>query len=944
MTGGVQRQAVDAGPSQCVDALNVTNEGGDLRRRDAFHAIQTGAPFYLPAGLCYIYESGAPNVFHYDRQLSLANVGSGGSVLHIACSEPFDGFELGPVITDAFVISGAAYHRYFTLSYWNGSAFVDAGEIVETVTASINDGSGNLWRKPLLRDGRVSWHRTNMADWTAFTPTGARTGAVYVVRIDIKAASSSNGTAPADAQIGFNGDPYTLSAPGVRPFTLEPVRSLIPFTAQQGRPTVVVGSDRRTRLGREMGAQLGFLKGLQRETDNARLVPDARSEGAGTMDEVFWPAIYRAAAGQAWPAGTWTLVSAAAGSMGTTGALQRNRGVTGSNGYLWYEDQFRGTSLVRSIAPIAASMSQGSGIGTFDFSDGTGPLTEVPDNYWRGCRLRCVTKGAGGTQNGEVREIIGHTLVGGNIRIQYHEEFSILPDVDNRFDITSPPHRLRLKPYPPRDEAQPGQISRQLDYDILSNTADYLVPVSGRDYCPDQTIQSNHLAKTLHWEVNQALPWVIDGGSYWSVTFDQVTRKLILVNGHAALSYDGESLRFLELLSDPGDPRVQTLVGSLATTSQTQLTDREIAGYYLRTQQPVGKIVVYFAGRVVMIGLKNRPFEIAYSATAPDTDIWPLGYSTRLLDSENNEPSAAFVLGGKLFVSTPTGIHAADAPGDDGHLYFRPVVHGRGFLSQRAVARLGDSRVIGVCADGVYAFDGFNMTPLIEDWEDVLPYGVQAAKLKDSACAVSLHRNRVYVALASARSSTNDVVIDIDLTNGAAYPWDAPWGGITEVCRDFDENGKERILFGTEDGHIAVLRKSDTDDGAAIDAYAETPPQNLAGLMTGRPTALVVQLQEMGPAETVTITARLNNGSNPTTEAVPMTDAITAPVSSFLLGTHELADGPGLLHEGRLVTQKLPIAAASRAEQVAFRIAGSKQWILRAADLEWADKAEYRSP
>lgn len=941
MTGGVHRRAVEAGELQCVDALNVTNDGGDLRRRDAFHAIYAGAPFYLPAGTCYLYESGAPNVFHYDRQLSLATVGQGGSVLHVACSEPFDGFDLGPVITDAIVIGAEAYHRYFTISYWNGTAFVDAGEIVQNATAHIADASGNIWRKPLLKDGRVSWHRTNMPDWTAFTPTGARTGAVYVVRIDIWAPATANGSAPAASDIGFDGDPYTLAAPGVLPFVLEPVRSLVPFTGQQGRSTVVVGSDRRVRRGRELGAQLGFFKGPYRGVDPGRLVAD---EGAGSMDEVFWTDIYRGAKGLAWPAGAWTLAHAASGSMGAAGALQRNRGVTGVNGYSWYDNQFRGAPLVRDVAPIGGTISEANGLGTFDFTDGTGPLTEVPDNYWRGCRLRCTTKGAGGTQSGETREIVGHVLTGGNIRLTYHEVFSITPDTDNRFDIVSPPLRVRLKPYPPRDEAQPGQAARQLDYEILSNTADYLVPVSGRDYCPDQTIQSNHLSKSLHWEINQELPWSIDGGAYWSVAFDQVTRKLIMVNGNAALSYDGYSLRHLVLLSDPEDPRVQTLVGSLATTQQTQLTQREIAGYYLRTQQPVGKIVVYFAGRIVMIGLKNRPYEIAYSATAPDTDIWPLGYSTRLLDSDNNEPSAAFVLGGKLYISTATAIHAADAPGDDGHLYFRPVVHGRGFVSQRAVARLGDSKIVGVCADGVYVFDGFNMSPLVEDWKDVLPNGAHTSKLKDAACAVSLQNNRVYVALAGSRSSSNDKVLDIDLTNGAVFPWEAPWGGITEVCRSFDENGKERMLFGTNDGHVAVLRRADTDDGAVIDAYAETPPVAIAGLMTGRPMALILQIQETGPAENVTVTARLNQGSNPATEAAPMTQPFTAPVSSFLLGTHELSDGPGLLHEGHLVTRKLPILASARAEVVSMRIEGSKQWILRAADLEFADKAEYRSP
>lgn len=960
MTGGVHRQAVEAGPLQCIDALNVTNEGGDLRRRDAFHAIYTGAPFYLPAGSCYIYESGAPNIFHYDRQLSLASVGSGGSILHIACSDPFDGFELGPVITDAIGVNGDRFHAYFKISYWNGAAFVDAGEIVETVTAHIYDDDGQVWRKPLLKDGRVSWHRTNMPDWTAFTPTGARTGAVYVVRIDIYrvALDGFSGQAAIASEIGYSGDPYTLVAPGIRPFVLEPVRSLIPFTAQQGRPVVVVGSDRRVRRGRELGAQLGFFKGAYRETDNARLIPlsdprfpeDRHFEGAGTMDKVDWAGIYRAAIGQAWPGGTWTLAHAASGSVGVAGYMTRNRDTTNTqNGFVWYEDALRGAALVQNIAPIAASMAQADGIGTFDFLRGAGSLTEVGDDLWRNCRIRCTAKGAGGTPVGETREIVSHTDALGNIRIRYHEVFSILPDTDNRFEISTPPMYLRLKPYPPRDEAAPGQAARQLDYEILSVSTDRVLPVTGRDFCPDYTLQTNHIEKPVHWEIHQFLPWVIDGGAYWSVAFDQVTRKLIMVNGNAALEYDGYSLRPLALLSDPEDPRVQTLVGSLATTSQTQLTPREIAGYHLRNAQPVGKIVVYFAGRVVMIGVKNRPYEIVYSATAPDTDIWPLGYNTRLLDSDNNEPSAAFVLAGKLYVATSTSIHAADAPGDDGHLYFRPVVHGRGFLSQRSIARLGDSKIVGVCADGVYVFDGFNLTPLVENWLDVLPFGVSAAKLKDSACAVSLQKNRAYVALAGARSSANDTVLDIDLTNGAVYPWAAPWGGITEVCRHYDENGKERMLFGTNDGHVAVLRKADTDDGASLEAYAETPPQGVAGLMTGRPMSIVVQTQEMGPAEEVTITARLNQGSDPLTEAVPMDKAISAPVSSFVVGTNALTNTSvngvtALLHNGRLVTQKFPIAGPARAELLSMRIEGAHLWILRSVEAEFADQAEYRSP
>ncbi|MGH1502792.1 MAG: hypothetical protein ACRBI6_04495 [Acidimicrobiales bacterium] len=830
-----------------------------------------------------ITAGGAVTINHTRaRTWTAAQLALGAGIL-VGCEEPFDGIEWAHVSLANAVPTG---HRRASVDYWDGSAWVEISSVIDS-TVSVLENSGDYYVHSLTADGRLSWHRSHAAGWATRTEDGR---ALYFVRIRLTDGQGTNLAAQLD---------LTLAAPGAHCFALEPVKSILPFRAKSGLEVIVLASDRDITRSGESGANICVLKG-PRAAECPILVDD---RGACVFGEVAYPDISRAIPGEAWPGGTWTTVTASVGNEGVAGALIKH-----NQDYEWRERQFRGGVKVSTLGGQALSFVVSTWGGSFTVTGANANFTSIRDNAWEGFRLRCTADGSGsGTPIGEEVEIWG---VRSGV-LYYGPRFSIDPDSQNTFEVLAPHGLVHFR-----------RSSRQYEVaDLTGANAPHRLLLTAADYTSalDTTDDDRH----GHFVVGRRVRDVIPGGELWTALFDLTTRKLLLQNDRSGLlEYDGVRLS-RHLAEDSEDSaRVRQWVGALPDQARDLLSPAALAGSKLRKKPPSGRFVTDYRGRTVVA---IPPFRIAWSAPSPDNDIWPLVYETQIRDDQNDEITGIFEHGGALCVTTTTSIHTSGAPDDSGMFRLAPTTQGIGFLAHRSITRINRNLTVGVTADGVYLFDGASMKPILDDWRRVLPEGVNTSRLKESVGAASIHEGRLFFGVPSAGSCVLDKILVYDLEDATWWVWSAPWGGIASMARDYDKNGRERVLFGTVDGHLAVLCEGETDDGDAVTGTVRAAPIMPVGSATTSPQSVMVTAYETG-TKSLTVKAFMNEhdaGQTISRAMVPTYDetGLYSAAGNDLYGTAE--------YGRKLVTEKFTLRHSERCESFEVELSGSSQWELR---------------
>lgn len=915
LNDGLNRFETEAKANQLVDGLDVYEDAGDLRRRPAFSAIAAGVPFWLPAGQTVVAheEIGVSTTLHYDRVLTITGAQIGGTThnVYIGCDNLFDGFDWCNVDTTP---TAPTAHNYLTPYYWNGTAWTAIPSITDTTRERVLNGS-NIWFQSLTRNGRVSFHRSSqMADWAATTVSSL---SKYWIRLDLSGGALT-GTGNLE-----------IAAPGPKPFTLEPINTIFPARFRNSKDSLVIGCDRAGTVNLEPGAQVGVINRKAREATPGFLIGD---EGSGVIGEVAAPAAYMrhstwtgASSARQLPtiavgvSGIWTGTAGGLGAMGTT----TNTRITKlDQRYSWLSDdgaalpaqamQWRGSAIRANYSPTGAGSADATTLrSTISF-----PTFGATDNIgiFNGCRLRVVAKGAGGTPLGEEREIVGQTTS----QLIVHPHFSVAPDTDNYFDIIKPHSRIRM-----------WESDRE-SLELYTNGEHYLEIRDGIEYAADSDIDN----AVVHFRVGRHFPWQLRRGKFWTAGYDIVTRTIQMTNGYQLIEYDGEDFRPATALSDPDDARVKQLVGGTEGGDELLRTSH-IAGSLLRKAPPKGQFLVNWASRWVMTASDTS---IAWSFPGLDNDVWPAKFETVIRDRYNAKITSITVLNELLVVSTASSLFTAQNPrSEGGDIVPLPVISGSGFLSHRAVANItrgGSSVLVGPTADTLILFDGYNITNVFDDWRRIVPGGVNQSRLSESVGAVSLARGEYYLAFSGAGSDHNNYMLVYNFEKNRAWLWTTPWGGITSIARDFDEAGRERILFGTQDGHLAALTEALTDDGDAITGYAKSPNIHIAGAQTFAPTAILITAKETGATETLTVRTFLNEEKAPNQAS---TQALNR--GSDLYGGTEVygpATGSNVAAQfatAGLVTKKFMIPAGSRAQSISFEVRGTGKWRFRLAEM-----------
>jgi hypothetical protein len=907
LAGGVNRFEREARPDQAVEAENVINENGELQRRESFKTIACGAPHYATKGSVVVLTSDAESTpgnwassRHGDGTFSGANI----KRLYVGALDKFDGFDWGLVTAspagDPLCGSNVFLKAYYSKTSGDSFAWESVSHIKDTTQAA----AGN-YRMSLLQEGQVSFHSSLLTDWTPITVTGVSgsdlslpTNNYYWVRVDIIKASDNTATRVTNAA----GDSLTLAAPGVRVFQLNPVNGLFPIRIGDRNVTVVCNDRQRSggsdkRRPHEPGAQIGTITSDAEPTDMLRMVED---EGCGVYGQITWPSYTTSGS---------TAGSSSGNTLGTANFLRKN-----ITDYDWLFDsvgtveprfgQFRGGVVAEGLPP-ENDIAYANNVVSFAkirLSPGYKELDH--------CRLRITTQVSSGNAVGHEREIFDVTETSTNIHVHLYHDFDGVIDAGDRFAIIRPHARA---------------IINDVDYEVHQHSTSNghelrLVNGGANDgrYASNPASLDNSI---VHWELSREFRWVMDSGKNYSGVQHIGSNTLIFTNGKGTiLEYDGRRVR--ELYVDTESETAKQIAGEIADKLVIDENEfRLFASNQLLSKPPRGQFICDYKGHIIVADPETN--ELRYSAMM-NPYIWPIINILSVKDSENNKITGMAVLGEYLFVFTATQIFRLGPFDINGRMPAKPTSHGVGFVSHWAVEKIplsGQSVLLGASADGVYAYNGGEPVAVLDDWKRLLPEGVNKSRLSNAVTAVDQSRNHFYLAVASAGSDKNDRILVFDYYRKVWWVWTHPQG-ISAMATDFNEKGEERVLFGTNDGHVQVLTQGPDDGGVTITGKVKSAPLQMFGDREGSLVAALVSVEDLGAGNTLTVNTYLDKKATQAKSKSLTVDGRQAVFGSATFDTDAFADE-------RFIEKRINQPYKTRGHKFQLEISGTDRWKTR---------------
>lgn len=905
MTGGINRRVESAHPSQCVDALDVIEDTGDLRRRDAFMSVATADAHDMPAGVTYAV---ADTTLWTQRAGNLSGVaalfvGVAPPVGLTASLDQFDGVSFQHNSTPPTLSA----HRYIDVSYWNGASWVVMPWWWDDTVYF--DGS---YTQSISKDGRIAWHTADFASlWATYAePVSGVTG--YWVRIRALDVQGVPSTLAASATF-FN-------APGLKAFQLAPVNGLFPVQIEN-RSTAIICADRENKRGLEHGASIGARDEQSFFTRRLYLVLEEQAGHYGTIQFPYWQ---RNGVDTADGHGT----VAALDCLRKTRTEYYDDALKIMRPFDWLDGQFVGATLLYNMAP--ASLLAGS----FDISGAlAGSTGEVSRRFEHG-RL-FVRTGGGGATAGNIREITGFNPATG--LLYWYRAFGSAPNGSARFDLRGPPLKVLLDPTPDQYGFTPNI------FEIDTNTADTITLLAGTSFSFPSLSSLAGWSGMMH--IVQEPRFAIDSGMRYTGSVDPITGLLLLTNGGAPLTTDGRTLRLLK--ADFDSDAALIYAGQLADVQAVSIeTDpKAIARGQLRIAPPAAAFVTIFRGIVFLAGIPGEPLRVVWSAPGFISMFWPLINEGIVRDAEQQPITGMAVISDRLVIFTGSAIHEARGPDDHGLFSFNPIAQGIGFVHQNAVASITGvetNLLAGVTRDGIYVYDGSDPRQVLREWTDLLAEGVNQSRLNRSIAVAFPEKNWILFAVPTGGSQKNDRIVVWDYIADKWWVWSARWG-VSSMAVDRDSAGRSQLLIGTDDGFVQSLVAGDTDDGQSIDAYAFSPPIAPKHGVRVSPVRVVMTAKDIGRERTMSVGLVLEDDfDDRSAEGDLYVDAgglFWDPASedwssSALVGPEQR------WHGRKFLTVEAGFPTGLVAHRVGLRIGGTSQWTFRGASLIFVPKAE----
>lgn len=860
MAGGINQFLGDeeAAPNQCADALDVIVTDGDVRRREAFRSVSAGPVFLHPASKMSVsngtllYAAGGGGTLSYNTT----------NPIYVGCTETFDGIDWGDVVTNT--LGTPSSHKRLLVEYWNGSAWTTVPFVLDT---TVYYRPGETYSETLGRNGQVHWHTSQLSGWALGTVAGVSR---YWIRLTVVTIGTVTPVTPQQQ--------WSLSVPGVRGFLRQALSSVIPINLCN-RAVVMLGGDRSPRRGLEAGANLGIWEFGRKPTRNIDLT---RRFGAGLWSTLTFPQAYGSSGGPS--------VTVAQGTSNSiTDQCDLSTPQNQPERYSYLRDQPIGASIVQDIAIVIGAPT------TNTMTTTDAETVAFQTNDFEAHLLRVTVGGGGGPAVGETRQIGTFSVSGGVATFVVgdvgtgSDGFSAAPVGVTRFEILRPPNYVYAVP-------------SDRDYAIATESTDgrTLLLETAR-YCYRNPTVSLGSGQALHFELRQPLRFSIPSGDQWTAITDPLAGTATLANGSQLLEYDGRWLK--ELVADSDSPAALEVAGTLPTIGPDGFSQDQgfASGAKLRTAPPPGKWVVDFGGRTVVAGASAN--SIYWSHPHQFRRIWPWINAASVKDQLGQPLCGMHVLYDRLYAFTTSSIHEGTLT-DDGGISFRPVSVGLGFSSHASVQAvpLGQTDILlGPSPDGLYAFAGGEPQALLDQWERVVPGGINISRLNKSVSCVLRQQGFYCLAVTPTGSASNTRIVVFDYNKKAFWLWSAPFG-VASMSAFVDATGSEYILLGTEDGFLCTMVGADTDDGQTVTGRIRTRsaqplPGKLANLRrictTGR---------GMGSTQTVNYSLYLEESKQPFLTGAFPEDIGNASYGSGTYAASQYAQDAMLTHAVHLPT------------------------------------------
>ena len=492
------------------------------------------------------------------------------------------------------------------------------------------------------------------------------------------------------------------------------------------------------------------------------------------------------------------------------------------------------------------------------------------------------------------------------------------PDGSARFEILAP-HALAMPLYPISGDA--------LWMECYSNDEDTITPPDvfapyGAGYFPSKWMG--------HLLIGRELRWVADAAEAWSGVVDSITGRLICTNGSGLLEFDGRALR--RLRADFRSQGVLDYIGALPDTKALDANTYRVNPLaQLRRSPPAGRFVVQHQTRIIVAGDPNDPLAVRWSAPGALNNAWPWIYEDIIRDEEGDGVSGMAVVEDRLVIFTPTSLHEAVGPDENGRYSFAPLVRGLGFVAHAAVCVVAGtssvSQLVGVSASGIYSWAGGEPTMLLDQWERLVPGGVNGDRIR-RACAVSAPKRAwALFAVPSAGSNVNDTILVWDHLRNRWWRWTCPYG-VASMAIDNDTDGRERILFGTADGYVMTLAEAADDDGEAIESWVRTLPYQPAGGMESGLSAVMLTARTLAAGQQVTLKVL---GGDDDSEPISSEHGVSVDKGAPVWGSATWGSATWATAAYKTVRDNLPHYA--RAHRVALVFGGAYRWAVRGLEL-----------
>lgn len=905
-TGGVDRFDRSGRSTKLIEGYDVIADDGELRRRDAFRGVAAAPGFALPANRTSIFYGSDPTGASGTVPSSRIVDGSDGSYFFIGCDIPFDGIRW-PIAATSYASAGTPDQNLrLAAHYWSGAAWTSVPWLLDTTRSKLT-GAAN-YAEPFMKDGRIHFHRSQLTGWAAST---LQSLSRYWIRLTVVNGAGTVSTC--DGAV-------SVASPGVHVFLQAPVNMLAPVTIG-GRHHLLIGSDRHRRRGLEGGASLADWHLGER---GARPLELTRYRSTGVFGSVTFP--------------QWQRNGSAVGSAGTEGSANvlTNHPRAVSNFADPVEDfSFLENNPVDAI--VASGITPAGGSTTTSFTTAT--IVGKADNDYEHYILVVTT--AGNLALGDYRIVSGFTG-GASTSTFVTRAWSAAPNTSVRFRLIRPSKRFRF--YGERTRAlNAADFRRHSIPPVPTDTVSVgarTVTLNSADPDDHTSAMVDNTAMPVHFQMTEQLRWGIGAGRRWSYVYDTITRRTILTNGESGLlQYDGEQLTTLD--ADVQSALAQYLAGKIADEQEliSGADPTLLARSQFRVSPPKGKYLVLYRSMLVVAGNTDRPFSVYNSLAGGANNIWPLSNETQVRDQRGETITGLASLYERLYAFTKSSIHEG-VLNDDGSLSFNPISQGVGFTSHHAVIQVpwnGGLSLVGVSGDGIYATNGQEPVPVLDNWDRLVPGGVNIRRLDQAVGAIFRTSNLAVFAVASRGSQVNDLLLVWDYSVGSWWVWRHPVG--VSALAPMVVNGKEVLAIGCEDGIVQFLWDAPDDDGTEIEGDALSAPEQPMGPVELAFSRLNLTMRSMGTTQTIDAALYVNErdvSAEGTVVSYPLTEA-QATFGTAVMGSAVWADE-------RYKSFGVMIPAPARGTIVQYRVRGSARWRLRMASVEGEGKSSSGQP